>query len=84
MEGTAQNRISTEIKWNTISPKLFTSILEYIFGTIDFNGKGRNIHFQKQIHLRFVDNTVTITNRLDTLAEILEMLYRDASDEPVF
>jgi len=48
---------------HTISPKLFTILLEYMYKCINWDILGINIDGEVLNHLKFADNTVLITDR---------------------
>lgn len=59
---------------DVISPKLFTTLLEYMFKKINFGEMGININGEKLNHLRFADDILLITERVDEAREMLSRL----------
>lgn len=59
---------------DTISPKLFTNLLEYMFKSIDLENLGININGENLTHLRFADDIVLIADRLDYAVTMLQKL----------
>lgn len=56
---------------DTMSPKLFTAVLEYAFKMLDWEGKGLNIDGRNLTNLRFADDVVLLS---DNMGEIRIML----------
>ena len=54
---------------DTISPKLFTACLEYVFKELEWEDYGVNINGEKLNHLKFADDLV-----LDRLQDAEQML----------
>lgn len=61
---------------DVLSPKLFTTLLEYMFKKIGFDEMGININGEKLSHLRFADDIVIIADRIDEAKEMLHRLQR--------
>lgn len=59
---------------DTISPKLFTLVLEDIFKKLKWDTKGVNIDGVYLNHLRFADDIALIANNLQELNEMLQQL----------
>lgn len=59
---------------DTISPKLFTNLLEYMFKKVNFENMGININGENLNHLRFADDIVLISDGLDKAQEMLTRL----------
>jgi len=59
---------------DVISPKLFTNLLEYMFKKIDFEDIGLNTNGERLNHLKFADDIVLVTDRIDEAREILRRL----------
>lgn len=71
-ESTNKYRIERGIRQgDTISPKLFTTVLEYAFKEINWDRKGINIDGEYLSHLRFADDIVITT---DSFSEAQQML----------
>lgn len=60
---------------DTISPKLFTTLLEHTCKRAGLSEHGININGEKLSHLRFADDIVLIADRMDDATEMLEKLY---------
>lgn len=56
---------------DTISPKLFTTLMECMFKNIKLDNKGISVDGEKLHHLRFADDIVLISDRLDEANEML-------------
>lgn len=63
---------------DTISPKLFTCVLEYIFKTLSWEEKGISINGTKLHHLRFADDIVLISDCLHETREMIRELSEAA------
>ena len=59
---------------DTISPKLFTSCLEQIFHSINWENKGVNVNGEMLNHLKFADDIVLIATSWKDAEEMLEDL----------
>ena len=59
---------------DSISPKLFTAALEYIFRKIDWKDNGLNINGRKLTHLRFADDIILISHNTEELQEMLDQM----------
>lgn len=59
---------------DTISPKLFTNLVEYMFKKIDIDDMGININGEMLSHLRFADDFVMTSDSLDKAVEALSRL----------
>jgi hypothetical protein len=64
---------------DTISPKLFTSILESVFKKLDWSNKGININGEYLSHLRFADDIVLMAADLDQAQVMLQQLNEESS-----
>ena len=60
---------------DTISPKLFITLLEHICKKTNLNEKGVNVNGERLGHLRFADDIVLLCDRLDEARELLNRLY---------
>lgn len=56
---------------DNMSPKLFTTLLEYMFKEIEWDKIDININGKKLNHLRFTDDIVLITNSMGEVSEML-------------
>ena len=59
---------------DTISPKLFTAVLEEVFRKLDWSKKGIKINGEFLSHLRFADDIVIISSNPNELEEMLTEL----------
>ena len=59
---------------DVISPKLFTTLMEFMFKKVDFGDMGIKIDGEKLNHLRFADDIVLIADRVDEAREMLRRL----------
>lgn len=59
---------------DTISPKLFTTILQYAFGMLDWSGKGLNIDGANLTDLRFADDIALVSDSLQDTRIMLQEL----------
>ncbi|KAI5743164.1 hypothetical protein M8J77_015214 [Diaphorina citri] len=59
---------------DTISPKLFISVLEMVFKRLNWERKGIEINTEYLNHLRFADDIVVISSKADELEEMLKDL----------
>lgn len=59
---------------DTISPKLFTTVLEYMFKKIELDNRGINVNGETLSHLRFADDIVLISDRLDEANKMVSEL----------
>lgn len=59
---------------DTISPKLFTTLLEYMFKSVELENMGININGENFSHLRFADDIVLISDSLDKAEKLLMRL----------
>lgn len=57
-----------------ISPKLFTTVLDYAMKSLNWNRKGININGKYLNHLRFADDIVIITQDKNELQDMLREL----------
>lgn len=74
-EETSKFRIERGVRQgDTISPKLFNNLLEYMFKKINWDDLGINIDGENLNHLRFADDIVLISDRLDKAMRMLESL----------
>ena len=62
---------------DTISPKLFTAVLEDIMRKMDWRDKGINIDGERLNHLRFADDIIITSSN----AEEMEMMMRELAEE---
>lgn len=60
---------------DTISPKLFTAVLEDVIKTLAWDRTGINIHGVFLSHLRFADDIVLFAETLEELQVMVESLY---------
>ncbi len=63
---------------DTISPKLFTAVLEDIFRSMDWQTQGININGEHLSHLRFADDVVVIAETMEKLERMLEDLAKES------
>lgn len=63
---------------DTISPKLFTTLLEYTCKRANLDEKGININGETLSHLRFADDMVLIADRMDDAKILLDRLYHSS------
>lgn len=59
---------------DTLSPKLFSAVLEYAFKTLNLSDKGVNIDGVKLNNLRFADDIVIISDNLKEAQEMINEL----------
>jgi len=59
---------------DTISPKLFTAVLQEIFRRVEWSEDGVNVSGRKLNHLRFADDIVLISNNTNDLQARLQEL----------
>lgn len=59
---------------DTMSPKLFTTVLQYAFGMLEWSGKGLNIDGLNLTDLRFADDIALVSDNLQDIREMLEDL----------
>lgn len=64
---------------DTISPKLFITLLEYMFKNLSWEEMGVNIEGKRLNNLRFADDLILITDKVDEAQKMLETL-KEASD----
>ena len=62
---------------DTISPKLFTNCLEYIFRNINWDTKGININGEILHRLKFADDIVLISDNLKNTKSMLDDLHKE-------
>lgn len=78
-EPTAKYQIHRGITHSdTISPKLFTTVLEYAFKTLDREDKGIKIDGEYLNHVRFADDIVITTDNLGDTKQIIIKLKQAA------
>ena len=76
-EDTGKFRIERGVRQgDTISPKLFTNLLEYMLKEINWNNLGVNINGEDLNHLRFADDVVLISDRIDKATQMLHDLEK--------
>ncbi len=74
-ENTTKFKIGRGVRQgDTISPKLFTSVLESVFKKLDWSEMGININGKYLSHLRFADDIVLIAVDLDQAQVMLQQL----------
>uniref|UniRef100_A0A0N5C0B1 Reverse transcriptase domain-containing protein n=1 Tax=Strongyloides papillosus TaxID=174720 RepID=A0A0N5C0B1_STREA len=61
---------------DTISPKLFTAVVEDVFSKLDWTKKGIRIDGEHLTHLRFADDIVLITHTMEEAEQNLNELNR--------
>lgn len=61
---------------DTMSPKLFITVLEYAFKSLSWEGKGLNIDGQTLTNLRFADDIVLLSDNLRDINTMLQDLNR--------
>ena len=59
---------------DTISPKLFTAVLEEIFRKLEWNERGIRIDGRKLSHLRFADDIVVFARKMEDLETMIREL----------
>lgn len=59
---------------DTISPKLFTTVLQYMCKQIEWEDLGLNINGENLCHLRFADDIVLITDCINKATKMLGRL----------
>ena len=65
-------------KGDTISPKLFTAVLEEIFRKLDWEEKGININGERLSNLRFADDIVLTSEDPEEMKEMLEQIRTES------
>ena len=79
-ENTTKFRLGRGVRQgDTISPKLFTSVLESVFKKLDWSKKGIDIKGEFLSHLRFADDIVLVALDLDQAQVMLEELNEEAN-----
>lgn len=74
-DNSGQIKIGRGVKQgDTMSPKLFSTILEYAFKRLNWEEKGLNIDGQKLDHLRFADDIVLMEENLEEMRLMLQEL----------
>lgn len=63
---------------DTISPKLFTAVLEEIFRKLNWEKKGININGEKLNNLRFADDIVLTSEDPEEMKEMLEQIRTES------
>ena len=61
---------------DTISPKLFTAVLEGIFKNLNWEDKGININGRRSTHLRFADDIIVLPSNQQQLQKMMADLNR--------
>lgn len=61
---------------DTISPKLFTAVLEYAMKQLPWENRGVNIDGEKLTHLRFADDIVLITDNIGEAKQMIEEIVQ--------
>ena len=59
---------------DTMSPKLFITVLQYAFGMLEWSGKGLNIDGLNLTDLRFADDIALLSDSLQDIKKMLEDL----------
>jgi len=59
---------------DTMSPKLFITVLEYVFKKLDWDQKGLKIDGQSLSNLRFADDIVLLADNLEDIRIMLQEL----------
>ena len=65
---------------DTISPKLFTACLEYIFKNFKWDQYGLNIDGEKLNHLKFADDVILIATNMEEAERMLNDLNRESKN----
>ncbi|XP_030755289.1 uncharacterized protein LOC115881780 [Sitophilus oryzae] len=60
----------------TISPKLFTAVLEYAMKSLSWENRGINIDGERLTHLRFADDIVLVSDNIGDSKQMLEELVQ--------
>ena len=60
----------------TISPKLFTAVLEGILKNLNWEDKGINMNGRRLTHLRFADDIIVISSNQQYVQEMMADLNR--------
>ncbi|PZC75698.1 hypothetical protein B5X24_HaOG205730 [Helicoverpa armigera] len=63
---------------DTISPKMFTLSLEYIFQQLDWTNKGLVVDGERLSNLRFADDLVLISDNIDDMIIMIEELKTES------
>lgn len=63
---------------DTISPKLFNAVLQYMYKQTNWDNLGVNINGERLNHLRFADDIVLIADRLDDVISMLRNLNEES------
>ncbi|XP_030760917.1 uncharacterized protein LOC115886027 [Sitophilus oryzae] len=61
---------------DTISPKLFTAVLEYAMKSLSWKNRGINIDGEWLTHLRFTDDIVLVSDNIGDSKQMLEELVQ--------
>ena len=64
---------------DTLSPKLFITVLEYAFKRMNLNGKGINIDGERLSHLCFADDVVLIADNFADIKDMVQELQQATS-----
>jgi len=59
---------------DTISPKLFITVLEYVFKKLDWDQKSLKIDGQSVSNLRFADDIILLADNLEDIRIMLQEL----------
>lgn len=79
-KSTAKFKIGRGVRQgDTISPKLFISVLESVFKKIDWSEMGIKINGEYLSHLRFADDIILIAANLDQAQVMLEQLNEESN-----
>ena len=64
---------------DTISPKLFTAVLEDVFRSLDWKEEGISINGERLSHLRFADDVVVVAETMGDLERMINDLAKESS-----
>ena len=65
---------------DTISPKLFITVLEYAFKKLNWENRGLNIDGRNLTNLRFADDIVLLADNLKDIKDMLQELQNACAD----
>lgn len=63
---------------DSLSPKLFSAVLESVFRRLDWEEKGMNIDGERFTNLRFADDVVLVSEKCEELEEMINELNRES------